>query len=195
MSDEPIFDAVVIDGTRDLANVAAALDARGLQWCLIGGAAVDDYAPPTIYTNCLDAATDGEPGFSLSDLAEKGFRVQVDAPAQIASVTRPGSGHRLRVRLHFAARFALMPRRATRRVILGRTLPVASLSDVVAALLWQRADGGMREQTEAEMHLFRLSEQHADTVDAILPADLRARAEADRARNLAYPDGDGWGEA
>ena len=188
MSDEPIFDAVIRGGSTDLATVVCWLTLSPGDWCIIGGMAVDAWAPPTIYAARVDVATDREPGLDLlRDLAEEGFAVELDSREQVVTAQRPGDGHRLRVSIHYGPGFCSMPARASRRAVLGCDRPVASLEDVAAALLALRADpgAGVRAQVEAEMHLFRLSEQHADTLDTILPPDLRERAEADRTRALA----------
>ena len=196
MTEEQLLDAVVIGASGDLSAVAVFLDLRGLDWCIIGGHATDSYAPPAIYSDRLDVACDREPSLALRDLAEEGFRVQVDARAQVAQVARPGDGHRLRVSIHYGPQFRTMPGQFSRRAVLGCSMPVASLQDVVAALLVQRADPGQgwHVQGKAELDLLRLAERYPAQVDGLLPPHLLARAEADREHLAAYPDGDGWGE-
>lgn len=150
--------------------------------------AVGSYAPPAIYSRRLNMAVDQEPAAALRDLAEEGFQVRLDVRAQVAEVIRPGDGHRLQVRVPYGPEFQTMPARSSQRAILGQTLPVASLLDVVQGVLAIRVDAFTRphERRKAELDLLRLAERHPNEVDALLPDELRQQAQDDREHALAH---------
>ena len=167
-TDEPIFDAVVIGGSTDVSAVVCWLTLSPVEWCVIGGAAANSYTATALYDDHLDIALDQEPGSPLlSDLVAEGFAVRVDQRARVAQLTRPGDGHRLRVCLCYGPAYQGMPRRSSRRAILGTPRPVASLPDVEQGLLLIRDDEGQgwHARGKAELDLVRLQERDRELAD------------------------------
>lgn len=168
MDEEQLFDGVIRDGTRDLAAVVCWLTLSPSDWCIIGGMAVNGYTPTALYDDHLDVAIEQEPGFPLlSDLAAEGFRVDLDPRARVARLVRPGDGHRLKIVIHYGPAYCSMPARASRRAILGRCLPVASLPDLSMGLLLTRDDEGQgwHARGKAELDLVRLQERDRELAD------------------------------
>ena len=193
MTEQEIYDGVIVNGTTDFSFVAGTLRRHGASWCVIGGLAVNSYATP-VYTADLDLvviSTELEP--VLADLRAADFRVK-ESPFSTNAQRRAERTNRLTH--HLTARFTKSDRyqpfveRAALRTILGLEVPVAALPDLVQGELWMRANSHCRasENIQAEMNLLRLAEMYFDEVTPWLPADLREKAEA----GLLYV-ADGWG--
>ena len=76
MTEQEIYDGVIVNGTTDFSFVAGTLRRHGAGWCVIGGLAVNSYVTP-VYTADLDLvviSTDLEP--VLTDLRAADFRVK-----------------------------------------------------------------------------------------------------------------------
>ena len=105
----------------ELSAAAVWLTLHPADWCVFD-----------LTAGRLDVAVDtASPAALLCDLADEGFRVQVDERAQVAQV----DGHRLQVRLCYAPPFRVLARSATYQPVLGQALPVAAplCGDVLAA--------------------------------------------------------------
>ena len=193
MTEQEIYDGVIVNGTTDFIFVAEALRRYSTGWCVIGGLAVNSYVTP-VYTAELElvvATTDLEP--VLLDLRAADFLVQ-EFPFTINArrrVLRTGHlTHQLKVRFMKQGCYQPFLDRATLRTILGMDVPVAALADLVQGELWMRESAGHRasKNMQAEMNLLRLAEVHFAEVAPRLPDQLRAKAEA----GLLYV-ADGWG--
>lgn len=198
MTEREIYDGVIMSGTTDFAFVAETLRRHGAGWCVIGGLAVNSYAIP-VYTADLDLvviASDLEP--VLADLRAADFRVK-EFPFSTNAQRRAGrtetSAHMLMVQFTKPSRYQPFVERAVLRPIFGVDVPVASLADVVQGKLWAWSDPSRRptKQLKDRLDLMRLAEEHFDEVVPLLPDELRAAAETDRARRLETGD-NGWGD-
>ena len=193
MTEQEIYDGVIVNGTTDFFFVAETLRRHGASWCVIGGLAVNSYVAP-VYTADLDLvviSTDLEP--VLADLRAADFRVK-EFPFSTNAQRRAERTKRLTH--HLTARFTKpdcyqpFVERASLRTVLGMDVPVAALPDLVQGELWMQTNFQCRasENIQAEMNLLRLAEAHFAEVTPWLPADLREKAEA----GLLYV-ADGWG--
>lgn len=196
MTEQEIYDGVIMNGTTDFAFVAETLRRHGAGWCVIGGLAVNSYVTP-VYTVDLDlvvVAADLVP--VLEDLREADFRVKeypfsVNAQRRAAKTER--SSHKLMVQFTKPNRYQSFVERATLRPVLGFDVPVAALSDVVQGKLWAWGDPSRRSTKKLKDHLdlMRLAEGHFDVVLPLLPPELRVEAEAIRAGG---PGNNDWGD-
>jgi hypothetical protein len=199
MTEQEIYDGVIMSGTADFTLVVESLRRRGAGWCVIGGMAVNSYAAP-VYTADLDlvvVAADLAP--MLEDLRAAGFRIK-EYPFSVNAQRRAGPTQRsdsmLMVQFSKPEAMQGYVDRAVLRPIFGLDVPVAALPDLVTAKLAAWADPRRRpnKRRKDELDLLRLAEAYPDAVDALLPEPLRQQAQADRAQIAEQPD-DGWGGA
>ena len=193
MTEQEIYDGVVVNGTTDFILVAETLRRHGAGWCVIGGLAVNSYVAP-VYTADFDLvvlAADLEP--VLADLRAADFRVKefsssINAQRRAGPAVRPT--HQLMVRFTTPDQYQPFVERAGLRPIFGKDVPVAALADLVQGELWTREDSRRRasKSMQAGMNLLRLADGYFAEVAPRLPDALRTKAEA----NLRYV-ADGWG--
>ena len=136
MTAEEIYESVTNGGSSDFAEAAAILDATG-KWCLIGGLAVNCYVDP-VYTVDADIVVASQ---NLSRVRESltsaGFRF-----AHSLNARKPGS--KLQIQFTQDARYQDFVDRAERHEVLGRTVPVANLKDILQGKLWAWKDSERR---------------------------------------------------
>jgi hypothetical protein len=197
MTEAELYDAVIMSGTADFAFVVESLCRHGAGWCVICGMAVNSYASP-IYTADLDLvvlSVDLPP--VLADLRAAGWRLQ-EFPYSINAQRRAGPAERTdsMLMVQFSKPNEMQPfvDRAVLRPIFGLDVPVAALSDLIIAKLaaWTEPRRRPNKRRKDELDLLRLAEAYPGVVDALLPAALRAQAQADREQIARQPD-DGWG--
>ncbi len=197
MTEQEIYDGVIMNGTTDFAFVVETLRRHGAGWCVIGGLAVNSYTTP-VYTADLDlvlVASDLEP--VLADLRAADFRVK-EFPFSTNAQRRAGrtetTASKLMVQFTKPDRYQSFVERAVLRPIFGLEVPVAALADVVQGKLWAWSDSSRRPTKKLKDHLdlMRLAEEHFVEVAPLLPESLRAEAEANQTRILEAVD-DGWG--
>ena len=198
MTEQEIFDGVIMSGTTDFALVVESLRRHGAGWCVIGGMAVNSYASP-VYTADLDlvvVAADLAP--VLEDLRAADWRIK-EFPYSVNAQRRAGrterSDNMLMVQFSKPEEMQPFVDRAVLRPILGLDVPVAALPDLVAAKLaaWAEPRRRPNKQRKDALDLLRLAEAFPDVVDPLLPEELLRLAQADRARIAEHPEGDGWG--
>ena len=59
MTEQEIYDGVIVNGTTDFVFVAETLRRHGTSWCVIGGLAVNSYVTP-VYTADLESRETAE---------------------------------------------------------------------------------------------------------------------------------------
>lgn len=163
--------AVTVDGADFLDRLIALLSDHGIRYCVVGGQAVNAYAEPVVSLDlALVVAVDqlGE----AERLLRETFRVDV-APHTL-NVSAPGSD--LRVQLQTDPRYFPFVARAGPREILGVSLPVASLEDLIQAKVWAVTDparrGSKRQKDLAD--IARLLETYPALRERV-PAEVLAR--------------------
>lgn len=197
MTEQQIYDGVVMSGTTDFAFVVEVLRRRRADWCVIGGMAVNAYVRP-VYTADLDmvvVTTDLAP--VLADLRVADFRIK-EFPFSINAQRRAGpterASHLLMVQFSKAEKYQGFVERAVLRPLLGLDVPVAAPVDLAQGKLSAWGDPSRREakRSKDESDLLRLGEEFPD-VYAMLPVELRARLDRQRQRTTDEIT-DGWGD-
>ena len=198
MTEQEIYDGVIMGGTTDFAFVAETLRRHGAGWCVIGGMAVNGYVEP-VYTVDLDlvvVTAELEP--VLADLRAADFRIK-EFPYSVNAQRRVGPTQRtdslLMVQFSKPAEMQPFVERAELRPILGLDVPVAALPDLVVAKIaaWSEPRRRLTKRVKDELDLLRLAEGYPSVVDPLLPIALRERAQAARNQIAEHPEGDGWG--
>jgi len=130
---------VTADRVDFLGRVIETLSASGVKYCIVGGQAVNAYVEPVVSLD-LDIAV-ATAGLATVEASLAGqFRIERFP----YSVNVSATGSDLRVQLQTDPRYAAFVERATPRTVLGLTLPVASLEDVLQGKVWAAQDPGRR---------------------------------------------------
>jgi hypothetical protein len=196
MTEQEIYDAVIMSGTQDFSFVVETLSRHRAAWCVIGGMAVNAYVSP-VYTADLDmVVVTADLRAVLADLAAADFRIK-EFPYSVNAQRRAGAAqrasHMLLVQFSKSARYQPFVERAELRPILGRDVPVAALEDVVQGKLWAWGDPDRRLSKHAkdEADLIRLGEDYPQ-IRSMLPAAIREALVRQETRGL--PPAEDWSE-
>jgi hypothetical protein len=173
MTAEEIYDSVTNGGANDFATVAEILGRQG-PWCLIGGLAVNCYVEP-VYTVDADIVVVTEKLEAIVDeLRSSGFGIQQFEHSLNA---RKGAG-KLNVQFTQDKRYQDFIARAQLRDVLGQTVPVADLKDIVAGKVWAWSDQQRRlsKRKKDELDLIRIGEAYPELREK-LPAEIVSQLE------------------
>lgn len=127
--------AVTQDRTDFLDEFLALLVANGIRYCVIGGQGVNAYAEPLVSLD-LDVAVATEDLDRVERLLAERFHIQRFAH----SLNISADGSQLRVQIQTDPRYAAFVPRAAPREVLGVTLPVAAVEDVLQGKIWAFLD-------------------------------------------------------
>jgi len=130
---------VVADRADLLDDLIALLRERNVRYCLIGGQAVNAYVEPLISLD-LDVVIAADQFALVERLLRERFIVE--ALPHSLNVSQKGSA--LRVQIQTDPRYASFVDRATIREVLGLSLPVAAIEDVLQGKVWAATDPGRR---------------------------------------------------
>jgi len=127
--------AVTQDRVDFLDEFLAILAENGIHYCVIGGQGVNAYAEPLVSLD-LDVAVAAEDLGRVERLLSERFRVeQFEHSLNVSAV-----GSQLRVQIQTDPRYAAFVSRAMPREVLGVTLQVAAVEDVLQGKLWAFLD-------------------------------------------------------
>lgn len=157
MTAKEIYESVTNGGASDFATVAEILDRHG-PWCLIGGLAVNCYVEP-VYTIDADIVVVAQKLATIADeLRGAGFRLEQFAHS-LNAIKAPG---KLNVQFTQDERYQSFLTRAKPQEVLGQTVPVAHLNDIVQGKVWAWSDEKRRptKRKKDELDLMRIAEAH-----------------------------------
>lgn len=161
--------AITVDQENALESLISRLEEHGIRYCLIGGQAVNAYVEPLVSLD-LDLVVAIDQLEQVETLLAESFEVK-RFPHSL-NVSLPQSD--IRVQIQTDRRYASFPERATPRNVLGLTLPVASLEDVLQGKIWAALDparrGSKRQKDLADIArlLEAFPELHTQTPPEIL---------------------------
>jgi len=162
---------VTMDHSNLLENLIALLREHKIQFCVIGGQAVNAYVEPLVSLD-LDLAVAVSQIEEVESLLDQRF-VLKHFPHSL-NITIPGSD--VRVQIQTDKRYSLFLERATTRIVLGMELPVASIEDVLQGKIWAVLDlerrGSKRQKDLAD--IARILEKYPNLHDQV-PQEIRAR--------------------
>jgi hypothetical protein len=126
------------------------LEDRAVRYCVIGGQAVNAYVEPLVSLD-LDLVVAVESEEKFSGMLAHSFMVET-FPHRIC-VTLVGSD--LRIQVQTDPRYVPFVKRAEKRQVLGRTMHVADIRDVLQGKIWAAADperrGSKRQKDLADI--------------------------------------------
>jgi hypothetical protein len=137
---------IIRDRSDMLEDLLNRLSQAGIQYCVIGGQAVNAYVAPLVSLG-LDLVVAAHQLSALEALLERDFHLR-RFPHSL-NISRYGSD--LRVQIQTNPRYAVFIERAEARDVLGKVLPVASLEDVLKGKIWAVRDperGGSKRQKD-----------------------------------------------
>jgi Nucleotidyl transferase AbiEii toxin, Type IV TA system len=126
---------VTLDRSGFLDRLISILQGEGIQFCVVGGQAVNAYAEPVVSLD-LDLVIAVEQFPQAEVLLGRAFRVERHPP----SLNLSEAGSDLRVQLQTDPRYTEFVDRAVSREVLGIRLPVASIEDVLQGKIWAATD-------------------------------------------------------
>jgi hypothetical protein len=127
--------AVALDEANMLEGLVGLFDEHGVAYCVIGGQAVNAYVEPLVSMD-LDVVVAVRDLERIRPLLQDRFRVEVFQHSIDLSLEGSGLGAQIRT----DPRYTTFLERAERRDVLGLTLPVASLDDVLQGKVWAVTD-------------------------------------------------------
>ena len=130
---------VTVDETNLLERLTTLLTQHEIQYCVIGGQAVNAYVEPLVSLD-LDLVVAIEQLGQVESLLRRSF--QVRSYPHSLNVSLAGSD--LRVQIQTDPRYAPFPSRAALRSVLGVVLPVACVEDVLQGKVWAAGDPARR---------------------------------------------------
>lgn len=173
MTAAEIYESVTNGGASHFREIVGILDSYG-RWCLIGGLAVNHYVEP-VYTVDADVVVIADQLAAIEEsLASAGFRVRHFAH----SVNATKHDSQLALQFTTAARYQAFIGRAKAGEVLGCTVPVASLPDIVQGKTWAWSDPTRRasKRLKDELDLVRIGERYPE-LRRLLPDQVVARLE------------------
>lgn len=163
--------AVTMDTTNALPGFLALLDAADISYCVIGGQGVNAYVAPLVSLD-LDLVVAANDLDRLAGVLPTGATVRRFAHS--LNVELPGSA--LRIQFQTDPRYFAFVERASRREVLGLSMPVASLEDLLRGKVWAAEDatrrGSKRQKDLAD--IARLLEAYPE-LRALVPEPILGR--------------------
>ena len=132
---QAFWKAVTLDRSNFLESLVALLEERGVRYCVIGGQGVNAYVEPLV---SLDLDLVIAVGQLPAVEALLRSRFVVEEFAHSLNISELGSD--LRVQVQTDPRYFDFVDRATRREVLGISLPVANLEDILQGKIWAASD-------------------------------------------------------
>jgi hypothetical protein len=162
---------VTMDETDLLGSLLGFLESRRVLYCVIGGQAVNAYVEPLVSLD-LDIAVAVHDPRSLIDDLRGSFRV-TEHPHSI-NLEQPGSD--LRAQIQTDPRYAAFVSAAERKMVLGRSMPVARLQDVLMGKIWAAMDPERRRSKRQKdlADIARILESYPQLRPQV-PEDVRKR--------------------
>ncbi|HME07232.1 MAG TPA: nucleotidyl transferase AbiEii/AbiGii toxin family protein [Bryobacteraceae bacterium] len=163
--------AVTMDQSNFLDAFLSLLRNSGIQFCVIGGQAVNAYVDPLVSLD-LDVVVAVEQIAQVRKILEEQFHLE-EFPHSL-NVASPGSD--LRVQIQTDPRYSDFVKRSTDREVLGLLLPVAALEDILQGKVWAASDPQRRASKRRKdlLDIERLLEANPSLKDRI-PAEILER--------------------
>jgi len=149
----------------------ALLDDHKIRYCVIGGQGVNAYAEPLVSLD-LDLVVAVDQMGEVERLLAGQFRVE-RFPHRL-NVSAAGS--QLRVQIQTDPRYFEFPNRASTRDVLGMTLPVAAVEDILDGKVWAALSEDRRPSKRRKdlLDIERLLEAHPELRGRV-PAEVLDR--------------------
>ena len=160
MTGKTFYNNVTRDNDDLVHRFLGLLAETGAEYCVIGGLAVNAYAEPVV-SLALDVVVASNQLESLRTAAHASGMVVEDFEHSV-NLSMPGSD--VRIQLQRDPRYQAFIARAVSRSVLGYTMHVAALDDVLQGKLWAYSDAGRRASKRQKdlADILRLVEEHPE---------------------------------
>jgi len=162
---------ITMDHSNLLEGLISLLKEKGIRYCVIGGQAVNAYVEPLVSLD-LDLAVAVDQLEEVEVLLQRHFDLR-RFPHSL-NIGMPGSD--LRIQIQTDERYSSFVEGATLQTVLGLTLPVARVEDVLQGKIWAVMDperrGSKRQKDLAD--IARILEEYPDLRTRV-PQEIRAR--------------------
>jgi hypothetical protein len=175
MNEREFFNQVTNSRSDFLHEFLQVLEETRASFCVIGGLAVNAYAEPVISLD-LDLVVIAEHLEALVVVLERHFSVK-----RFPHSVNVYSAHSdLRIQIQTDARYQPFVARAESKTVLGYSMPVAALEDVIRGKVWAFADPTRRASKRQKdlADVLRLVEAHPHLLSS-LPDPLKEQIKAD----------------
>lgn len=171
MTAEEIYESVTDGGATDFAEVVAILDEVGA-WCLIGGLAVNSYVEPVYTVDADIVVVSGESERVRDRLSGAGYAIE----DFVHSFNARKAPSKLSLQFTTDNRYQEFIATAARREVLGETVPVATLENIVRGKMWAWSDTARRatKRKKDELDLMRIAESYPELRER-MPAPIVAQ--------------------
>lgn len=174
MTGKTFLNRVTNGQTDAIALLLSLLEQTGTRYCVIGGLAVNAYAEPVVSLD-LDIVIVTNKVQALCEAANsKG--IQIERFEHSINLSVPGSD--LRIQIQTDPRYQEFLPRAVPRDVLGYTMAVAALEDVLRGKIWAYSDRQRRRSKRQKdlADILRVIETHPELKNQ-LPPDIQSQAE------------------
>jgi hypothetical protein len=163
---------VVADEAGLLERFVALLADRSIPYCVIGGQAVSAYVEPLVSLDLDVVVATADLSRLVAAAGADGMRVE----AFPHSVNLTWAASALRVQVQTDPRYPAFVERARPLNVLGLTLPVASVEDVLQGKVWAALDASRRASKRQKdfADIARLLEAFPDLRPRV-PAEIQAK--------------------
>lgn len=169
------FMNAVADGKTDILRLLLnLLEETGSTYCVIGGLAVNAYAEPVVSLDLALVVVSDRIDALCEAARSKGFTIQ----GFEHSVNMSISGSDLRIQLQTDPQYQDFLPRAAQREVLGYSMVVAALEDVLQGKIWAYSDEQRRKSKRQKdlSDITRLVETHPALKEE-LPPEMRSQVE------------------
>jgi hypothetical protein len=135
MQARTFWKTVTVDRSDLLERFLALMDAQHVAWCVVGGQGVNAYVDPVVSLD-LDLVVAAADLAALEPLLQSRF----DVARFPHSLNISARNSDLRLQIQTDPRYAEFIARAQPRSVLGRTMPVAQVEDVLVGKVWAAQD-------------------------------------------------------
>ena len=164
------FMNAVLNGQEDiLQKLLDLLNEKGIDYCVIGGLAVNAYVEPVVSLD-LDLVVVAEAVDDLLKAVEKIFEIKRFPHSINLSSTKSD----LRIQLQTDPRYQAFIPRASIKEVMGYKMKVAGVEDVLRGKIWAYSDEQKRKSKRQKdlADIFRLVEAYPNLID-LLPESLK----------------------
>jgi hypothetical protein len=170
MKASAFWKTVTMDEADLLGRVLGLFGRLGIRYCVVGGQGVNAYVEPVVSLD-LDLAVAAD---QIETVERSATGITVRRFPHSLNLSLDGSD--LRVQIQTDPRYAEFVDRAKPREVLGHTLPVAALEDVLQGKVWAALDGTRRASKRQKdlADIARLLEAHPRLRDRV-PRELLER--------------------
>jgi len=160
-----------MDGVNLLDGFLGFLEEHDIRYCVIGGQAVNAYVEPLVSLD-LDVAVAVTGVQELACLLRRSFAVCVHPH----SLNLSAQGSDLRIQVQTDERYASFVPRGETREVLGRSMQVARLSDVLQGKVWAASDSDRRASKRQKdlADIARILDAYPE-LRASIPAEILSR--------------------